>query len=449
MILLAKMKTIAVVGIGRVGLALALVLAKKGFNVYGVDIDPQKLESLARGEIPFIENGAREVLREVYGRNFSVMHQDMFVDKSSECDAIILTLGTLIDNTLSPDLTQIKDFFEKFSVRFKKNQLVVLRSTLSPGTTEYIKRFLEDKCNFKIGKDILLSCCPERIAEGNAISELQEIPQIIGTFDEKSKNASAKIFSHITKDLLFTDPRSAELAKLFCNMYRYIDFAIGNEFMLIAESHGRDIYEILHLVNDGYKRGGVKSPGFTAGACLVKDGFFLIDQSPYLDLIAAAWRINESIPRFVTAKLLERMRSLESKKIALLGLAFKRDIDDTRYSLSLKLEQNLLIAGARVVSHDPYVPSASFEEAVKDADAVIIAVNHKRFKELSLQDLSAYVKKECVICDIWNLLGTGKVVFSLDEFLSKKTSGRKHTNGTVKVGMKKFPISNTSHRVGR
>ena len=429
-----KDKTIAMIGVGRVGLPLSLVLAKEGFDVIGVDIDENRLQALSQGEMPFLEAGAKELLQTYFGNGFTVVHESALNYLLPKIDIIILTLGTTIDDSLNPNLSQITNFFEKFHTSITKNQLFILRSTVSVGTTEYISKFINEELGLKVGEDIYLACCPERIAEGNAIKELYELPQIIGADDKVSQEEAASIFQKIAKTILLTDSKSAELAKLFSNTYRYIDFAIGNEFMLIAESHDRDIYEILNLVNHEYKRGGLKSPGLTAGACLVKDSFFLIDRSPYLDLVAAAWRINENIPGFLIDKLKKQVGNLSGKKTSLLGLAFKKDIDDTRNSLSLKLQQYLKREGAEVYSHDPYVESYSLEESLKGADIVILSMNHTSFRKLTLEYISSFVDKNCLICDIWNILGTNKIIFQLPRNLKIiKLEDKKIHKGNGKV----------------
>lgn len=415
-------KNLIVVGIGRVGLPLALVFAKEGFKVIGIDVSLERLETISKGSLPFLEEGAAPLLKKYINKGFVAMHEEKLPEVLPTSDAIILTLGTPMSDNFIPDVTQITGFLNKFSKYLKKGQILILRSTVTPGTTEYLSRFLKEKYGWIVGKDIYLAYCPERIAEGKAIQELYEIPQIIGTIDDKSGKVAAKIFSKLTKKMLYTDARSAELAKLYCNMYRYIDFAIGNEFMLIADSHERDIYEILRLVNDGYKRGGLKGPGLTAGPCLVKDGFFLLDKSPYLDLVAAAWRLNENIPGFLIRKIHQMNGNLEGKKVALLGLTFKKNIDDLRYSLSLKLQNYLLTEGAKVFSHDPYVESQSLEDCLKGADLVVVATNHSAFSKINIKSLKKMANRNCLVCDIWNIFGTGKIVFRLGDIGDKRTS---------------------------
>lgn len=406
-------KNLIVVGIGRVGLPLSLVLAKEGFNVIGIDVSKERIDEINKGKLPFIEEGAAPLLKKFLRHGFIAMHEEKLSEVLPKVGTIMLTLGTPMSDNFIPDVTQITGFLDKFSQYFKKGQLLILRSTVTPGTTEYIGRFLKEKHQLIVGKDLYLAYCPERIAEGKAVAELYEIPQIIGTIDDKSGKAAAKIFGKLIKKNLYTDSRSAELAKLYCNMYRYVDFAIGNEFMLIADANQRDIYEILRLVNDGYKRGGLKGPGLTAGPCLVKDGFFLLDKSPFLDLVAAAWRLNENIPGFLLNKIKNELGSLEGKKVALLGLAFKKNIDDLRYSLSVKLQNYLLTEGARVFSHDPLIKLQPLEECLKSADVVIAAVNHDVYTKIKLSTVRELARKNCLVCDIWNIFGTGKIVFYL------------------------------------
>ena len=265
----SKRKKIAVIGVGRVGLPLSLVLAKEGFEVIGVDIDASRLQLIGSGKMPFLEEGNDKLLQEVYGDGFIAVHENALPYLLPKVDVIILTLGTTIDDSLNPNLSQITGFFEKFQASIQKGQLFILRSTLSVGTTEYIARFIKKNLNFEVGKDIYLAVCPERIAEGRFMKEIYELPQIIGADDPKSQQEAVTIFGKIINKHFVTDSKSAELAKLFNNAYRYVDFAIGNEFMLIAESHNRNIHDILKFVNEDYERARVKPPGLTAGSCLV------------------------------------------------------------------------------------------------------------------------------------------------------------------------------------
>lgn len=422
---------IAIFGVGRVGLPLALVLADKGFKVTGIDVDPYRISLLKHKIMPFMEEGAQPLLEKHSGKNFQIFSQQHLGRVISENPIVILTLGTPIDDTYSPNFSQIEDLITAMAPFIKEGHLIIFRSTLSPGTTEQLARQFEEQTKLKVGQSLFLAYCPERIAEGKSVDELSETPQIIGSLESESTRKAAEIFEKIAPKILFTNPKSAELAKLFCNMYRYIDFAIGNEFMMIAESYGCDIYEVLNLVNKDYKRGGLKSPGLTAGPCLVKDGFFLIDKSPYMELVTAAWRLNENIPGYILSRIKAEIKDLHKRKVAILGLAFKKNIDDIRYSLSPKLQRYFLAEGAKVSVHDPYIDSQPLKETLKDADIVTLGINHDVFKQLSLEYLKDLVSADCLICDIWNVLGTGKIVFYLKDVISKPQTAAKF-DGEVK-----------------
>ena len=334
-----KENSVVVLGVGRVGLRLALVFADVGLDVSGIDLNSFIVSLLEKKTMPFLEEGADALLEKYSGNKFNVYLPDHQSRVVSESKYIVITLGTPIDETYSPDHKQIEKLIIQLSPYLEKGHVIILRSTISPGTTEQIARILEEQTKLKVGKDIFLAYCPERIAEGKSVQELREIPQIIGTLDEESGKMASKLFSKIAPSMLHSDPKSAELAKLYSNMYRYIDFAIGNEFMMIAEDYGTDIYKVLELVNKDYKRSGLKAPGFTAGPCLVKDGFFLLDKSPYMELVTAAWRLNENIPGYLLKRIKEVHLNLNKKKITILGIAFKKDIDDVRFSLAPKLKR--------------------------------------------------------------------------------------------------------------
>ena len=244
--------------------------------------------------------------------------------------------------------------------------------------------------------------------------------------DEKSAELATKVFSKFAPSFHYSEPKAAELAKLYSNMYRYIDFAIGNEFMMIAEDYGADIYKILELVNKDYKRSGLKSPGLTAGPCLVKDGFFLLDKSPYMELVTAAWRMNENIPGYMLKRIKGIYPDLNKKKIAMLGIAFKKDIDDTRFSLVPKLKRYFDAEGAKVSVTDPYVNSEPLDSALEKANILVVATNHTEYRNLKLEKIQKKVAKGCLVCDIWNIFGTGKTLFRIEDFSSiKETKGSK------------------------
>lgn len=418
-----KKKTIAVVGIGRVGLPLALVLADEGFKVYGIGRDASKIQKIKEGEMPFIEKDGPRLLKKHVNNKFI---PTVDYSKVAECEYIILTLGTPIDENMNPVLDQIEGALKSISPYFAKNQTLILRSTVSPRTTIYVNHFINDIKGFEVGRNFYLAFCPERIAEGFAIEEIKSIPQIIGGVDKKSSAKAEVLFKEIGVPTIITDAVSAELAKLFTNMYRYINFAIANEFMVLADNYNRDIYEIVNMVNQKYARGGLRLPGLTGGPCLFKDGFFLVSHLPFNDLITTSWKINESIPLILVSRIRDRIK-LDGKKVALLGLAFKSDIDDTRESLSFKARKAFLRERSKVILHDPYVKEYPYQEvesdvykAVEGADVIFIATNHTEYKKLDISRIKGLVSKNCIISDVWNVLGTGKIVFTINQLYQKK-----------------------------
>jgi len=410
-----QQKTVAIIGIGRVGLPLALVIAEEKYKVYGIGRDSEKIDLLKKGVLPFVEKGATK-LKKLVNKTFLPTTS---YDVISDATIVILTLGTPIDENMNPILEQIDNALEQMMPYLHERQLIILRSTVSPGTTKYVKEKIEQQTKLKIGKTIFLAYCPERIAEGDSIKEIREIPQIIGGIEEESSKQAKLFFESLGVMCLLSDDVSVELAKLFTNMYRYISFAIANEFMYIAEDFNRNIHEIVSLVNTGYKRGGLALPGLTAGPCLFKDGFFLINENPFLDLITASWKINEGVPLFLIKKLREK-GTIKNKKVAILGLSFKPEIDDIRESLSFKLRKALLREHAIVTLHDPFVKKYSgqeieetLENALNKVDILILAVNHKEYI-MNKEKILGLLKKNTYVCDIWNIFGTNKLLFRVD-----------------------------------
>lgn len=412
---------VSVIGIGRVGLPLALFLAESDHFVYGLDVDQAKVNTLLKGVMPFLEEGAPELLKKHISKNFVPTIDFSSVAKSQ---VIILTLGTPVDENMNPSLVQIDKSLENIEPYLKKGQLLILRSTVSPGTTDYVKSHLKE-LGLNVGINFFLAFCPERIAEGKSLQELAQLPQIVGGVERVSTAKASEFFQKLGIVVNKSDAVSAELAKLFTNMYRYINFAIANEFMILAGNNHRDIYQIVDLVNKNYKRGGLALPGLTGGPCLFKDGFFLVGDVPFADLIVTSWKINESIPLFLIRKVRERIR-LEGKKAAILGLAFKAEIDDTRESLSFKVKKALERERAKVFLHDPYVPGyqSDLDEILKGADLIFLSTNHAFYRKMDIAKVKKLVSKNCVICDVWNVFKTNKIIFtikSLESHLSKNS----------------------------
>ncbi len=307
-----------------------------------------------------------------------------------------------------PDHSAVVEVVEDIAPRLKDGSLIVLRSTVEPKTTRKIFKLIKKKTT----KDIHLVYAPERIAEGFAVKELYELPQIIGSFDDISFDKASEIFSLFVSQVIKTDPLTAELAKLTLNTYRYARFALANELMMIANHHGKDIYDVLKIANKDYIRGGIPSPGFAAGPCLVKDSFFIRHNTPYNDVIYGSYLINDRLPEYIVSELNKRTK-LKNQKIALLGLTFKKNVDDTRGSLSMKLYDLLEKKSKSVSVHDPYVAKGELKKVLKNADVIIISVNHDEYTNLTSEGIKHMVGNKVLICDMWNVLGKGQIFFDL------------------------------------
>jgi UDP-N-acetyl-D-mannosaminuronic acid dehydrogenase len=400
---MGQLPSVAIVGLGRVGLPLGLYLASRGMQVHGIDVDAPRVERIRRGEMPFIEEGGAEALGATLGKTF---HPGTSYAAIEGVEVVILTLGTPVDEHMNPILAQLERAVDSLTPHLRPGQLLALRSTVSPGTTEHLARHIGRTTRLVPGRDLSIAYCPERIAEGFSLSELPDIPQIAGGIDAESTARAVAFWTPVCRTVLPTRARAAELAKLFTNMYRYIDFAIANEFMVIAETYDEQIHEIVDLVNQGYRRGGLKRPGLASGPCLFKDGFFLLSRVPFVELISVAWRLHESMPNYLVERL-RRERELDGAKVALLGLAFKANIDDTRNSLAFRARKLFVAEGAHVHLHDPFVASEPLDDCLRDADVVFLAMNHDAYRAETLRPSLRLCRPTAVVCDIWNHLGRG------------------------------------------
>jgi len=404
--------TLGVVGIGKVGLPLALVFAKSGIRVIGIDKNKEYVEKLKRGEKPFVEAGIEKLLNIP---NFTPTTD--FRRGVQESDILILCVGTPLAQDYNPDFSQLYSALSKMVETSIEGKLIILRSTVSPGTLEdKVIPYLEKKTGFKAGKDFGAAACPERILEGKAIEEIDKLPEIIGGINSESTEIAAKLFGKINsnKKILKTRPKVAELAKLFTNTYRYVNFALANEFALLAEKFGQDGSEIINILNDGYSRGGVPRPGLAGGPCLTKDGYFLLSNITFPDFILPACQLNEFIPQHIVNKLKVRLKEkgkpISKCKVAVLGLAFKAGVDDTRYSPSVKIVELLESENVLVAKHDPYIKGTEMlKSAASNADAIILATNHPEFKGIcnTLFRLSKH-NPDCILVDCWAMINPYK-----------------------------------------
>ncbi|MFC1506900.1 nucleotide sugar dehydrogenase [Thermoproteota archaeon] len=391
-------KVVAVLGGGgHVGLPFCLVLANSGYQVYGIDIDEKINKTVMTGKYPYEEEHGEEYLRRVMDKQTLTMTSDLA--KIKESDIVTITLGTPVDENLNPRITLLTQIIIDNKSYFKKDQLIILRSTVFPGATELIKRLLEESTGLIVGQDIFLAYAPERVLQGKAIEEIRHLPQIIGVFEDKSYKIAEKFFSYFLEDVCFKlTPVEAEIGKLITNMARYVEFAVANEFYLIADSFGANIHKIISACNYHYPRLNLPRPGPNVGGpCLYKDGWFLLERFPFNEIISAAFQINEGMPMQIVSKL-ERLPQI--KKVSILGMTYKAGIDDTRNSLSFKLKKQLERNNYEIVLVDPYLENTSDMSEIKASDAVVLMTPHKEFGDFK-SILNMVDNDECIYVDIW------------------------------------------------
>jgi len=386
---------IAVVGgAGHVGAPLALVLAQNGHPVVVHDIQRESMERMSRGTMPFHEEGGTRLLRQVLktGRlEFSVRPESI-----RKAQTVILTLGTPIDEFHNPVTSQLIRCLNVLLPHIRKGALLILRSTVAPGTTDFLGRHLHTS-----RRDVLLAFCPERVVQGRAIEEIKKLPQIISGSSLRAVQAARRIFGRVAAKIVVMSPREAEFAKLICNAYRYIEFAATNQLYMMVESAGLNYRRLLAGMKDGYPRmASIPQAGFAAGPCLMKDTMqlFAFEKHNFL-LGQIAMTINEGLPDYLVSRL-AATHDLTRATVGIMGMAFKADSDDIRDSLSYKLRKILRFAGARVLCTDPHVRSRDLlplEEVVRKSRILILGVPHRAYRSLKIPAAKTVV-------DPWGLI---------------------------------------------
>src|SRR5665213_1973292 len=401
---------ISVIGLGRVGLPLALCFADRGLHVLGVDHDQTILESLRAGQMPFNEAGTQELLDRV-GASGRLELTDRAAD-AAQADDIVLTIGTPSFSHVESDLRQLRAAVDDLLPLLRPGHSLILRSTIAPGTTDYVAGYLEKRRSLRVGEDVFVAHAPERIAAGRFLKEIGTLPCIIGGVGESSTEHAASLFSAFGAPIVKTTPVQAELAKIWTNILRYATFALPNLLMMDCESYGANVFDVIELINHDYPRGGIAMPGMTAGTCLRKDFAFSEERSHAPGMLLAVSRVNEGVPLFLVEGIKRRIGSLASRKVAVLGLTFKRDTDDERDSLSHKLIRMLERELADVAVCDPNAPTPTqtVGDAIRAADVVIVATNHSECERPEvLQGIRAEATEQCLLVDPWNCFGTSQV----------------------------------------
>jgi UDP-N-acetyl-D-mannosaminuronic acid dehydrogenase len=384
-------------GGGHVGLPLSLALAEAGLRVAVYDTNEQTVERISRGEMPFRETGADELLAQILPTQRLSLTSDPSVMRGAP--VVVVVIGTPIDEFLNPSMTLFDRVIDQMAPHVSDGALVVMRSTVYPGTTERVARMFAER-----GRTVDVACCPERIAEGHALEELKDLPQIVGADTDAAGQRAAELFARLGAETIRTTTREAELAKLFTNAWRYMKFAIANQFLMIAHQAGADYNAILHAIRHDYPRAtDLPGPGFAAGPCLLKDTMQLASfTSDHFPMGQSAMQINEGLPAYIVDSMSHRFGGLAGKTVGILGMAFKAESDDVRASLSYKLRKLLLWAGAEVLCTEPYVEDdrlVALDQVLAKSDILVLGAPHRAYRGLDLAGRE--------LIDMWGVMPAG------------------------------------------
>ena len=379
-------------GAGHIGFPLGLILGSKGFKVSLIDKNKNNIKKINNGEVPFLEENSKKLLTDM--RKKKRIYATDQINEISKSKYIIICISTPITNQLNPNLKPFINFFHQLKKKIKKDQIVIIRSSIYPGICEKVYKIIEKKCKN-------LSYCPERIVQGKSIVELPKLPQLVSGKSKKAILESGKLFKTICKKIIYTEVIEAELIKLFSNAYRYINFAISNQFYMICQNQNLNFFKIRNIMREGYMRNAnIPESGFTAGPCLLKDTMQLSSfYNHRFRLGHAAMSVNEGIPIFIIKKLQKKF-DLRKKTVGVLGLTFKAETDDIRDSLSIKLVKLLELKKIKTLQSDEFYKNKkniSKNDLVKKSDIIILATPHKAYKRLK-------IKKNKTVVDIWGLI---------------------------------------------
>ncbi len=368
-------------GAGHVGLPLGIMFASKNFKVLLYDTNEKALDTLKKGKMPFIEYGAENLLKKNLNKKLFFTFKKADIAKARQ---VIIAIGTPVDSYFNPKLRILLELFEQIKPYLHSRQTIIIRSTVYPNTCRQIMEEL------KVGSNPIkhLAYCPERIAQGYALRELQEFPQLVSGLSRKAVKDAKNLFSQIAPLVITVTVEEAELAKLFSNAWRYIQFAVANQFYMFADDLGVDFNRIRKVMVEGYGRASsLPTAGFAAGPCLLKDTLQLAAfNNKNFSIGHAAVMVNEGLPNYLVEKL-RRKFSLRQMHVGILGMAFKADIDDKRDSLSYKLVQILKFYGSKIYMSDEYIKDSDFitaSELIRKSDVIIIGVPHSAYKKLRI-----------------------------------------------------------------
>ncbi len=380
-------------GCGHVGLPLAVTFASRGCDVTIVDINAAAVERTNGGNIGFIERGASELLARYIGKSLRATTSNAAL---ANVDAIICVVGTPIDEHLNPQVGKLLHVVEELKPHLRPGQLFVLRSTVYPGATQHVARWFDEHAP---GVDVAF--CPERVAQGFAVQEIESLPQLVSGATPRALERAHALFALVAPSIVEVSPIEAELGKLFCNAWRYVTFAVTNQFYALCAENGVDYSRVHTAITKDYPRmSGLPNAGFAAGPCLFKDTMQLAAYyNNGFSIGQSAMLVNEGFPRVLMSQL--RPLGLRDKRVGLLGMAFKGDNDDTRESLAFKMKKLLELEAGAVLCTDEHVKAdwlLPLERVLAEADVLVIGAPHSRYRSL---------RPHQPTLDPWNFLGRG------------------------------------------
>jgi UDP-N-acetyl-D-mannosaminuronic acid dehydrogenase len=387
-----KYDVVVVGGAGHVGAPLSIVLAKKGFRTLIYDISQRALDTLAKGKLPFLEDGGEPLLNEVLKDGMLGFSKN--VADIAGVPYVVLTIGTPVDEFHNPVLHVLTECMDALLPHLSDDQTIILRSTVFPGATDFLHGYLESR-----GRKPLIAFCPERVVQGKAVREIQSLVQMISGTTPAAEESAARLFGRVAHKVVRLKPMEAEFAKLFCNAYRYMQFAIANQFYMLTNAAGLNYSRIRKGLMEEYPRmRDLPGAGFAAGPCLYKDTLQLVAFSEnQMGLGLSAIQVNEGMPAYIVSRLKEKY-PLKDMTVGLLGMSFKAESDDARSSLSYKLKKLLALHAKKVLTTDPFVTTdpaiLPLDKVVRDSDILILCTPHSAYAKADLRGKDVY--------DIWS-----------------------------------------------
>ncbi len=399
------MKKICVLGQGYIGLPLSLLLATNGNQVVGVDINKNIISKLNNKQMPFEEKGFSDLLSKVIeSKSYSAKSE------LEQSDVFIIAVPTPLDKeTKTADLKYVRKATEMIRPHLRKDNLIILESTVSPGCCEKLIIPILERSGLVVKDDFYVAHCPERAIPGSTLKEMVNNDRIVGGIDRKSAEMAISVYSTFVKGRFYvTNLRTAEIAKLMENTFRDINIALANEFAIIAEENGINVWDAIMLANK-HPRVNILKPGpGVGGHCIAIDPLYLRENSSHSQMISLAREINDSMPNHVLHLVRSMVRDIDLPIITIFGVAYKGNVDDTRETPALKLIKLSENEGFDIRIYDPVVkhfeyPLLDIEHAVTGSDCIILVSDHEVFKEIKPAAIGGLMRNRNVI-DTRNML---------------------------------------------